>query len=244
MLDETPMQQGWFNTTLWTVVLTAGREHLPESSAALEQLCRTYWPPLYAYIRRRGYNEEDAKDLTQALFSQLLEKNVFASVDRNKGKFRSFLLASANNVLANEWDRAKAKKRGGDKVVLSLDDEIVDGVELAEPRINESAELFFDRRWAFTVLQQSVSALEREFQSSGKGSQFEKLRRFLTEPATEKDYAVVAADLQTKPGSIAVAVYRLRQRYRELVRAEIANTVSTPAEIDEEMQYLLKVLGS
>jgi len=238
--DETHERQGWFVTTRWSVVMNAARADSPSSKAALEQLCQTYWPPLYAFIRRRGYDVEHAKDLTQAFFQQLLERNAFAAADRNKGKFRSFLLTSVTNFLASEWQRTNAQKRGGGKIIVSLDDSaerfVANGMDMGEP-----PETTFDRRWAVTVLQRGLNRLEEEFKRSGKEADFQKLNRFLSEPA--EDYSAVAAELQTSPAAIAVTVHRMRQRYREAIRAEIAESVSTAAEVDEEMRYLLSVLN-
>jgi RNA polymerase sigma-70 factor (ECF subfamily) len=221
--------------------MNAAQPDSPTSSVALDQLCQTYWPPLYTYIRQRGHDPEQAKDLTQEFFRQLLERNAFAVANREKGKFRSFLLASANHFLANEWARNNAQKRGGGKVIVSLDDSAE--AELDGVGSGEAPETAFDRRWAITVLGRGLHQLEAEFKSSGKEAHFQNLNRFLTEPATDEDYKTVAAQLRVSPGAISVAVYRMRQRFRDLVRAEIAETVSTEAEVDEEMRYLLSVLG-
>ncbi len=239
-----PHQGKWFATTLWSVVTAAGQQESAAARPALEQLCTTYWPALYAYVRSRGYAPEDARDLTQALFSHLLEKNAFAMADPNKGKFRSFLLASANHFLADEWDRVNAQKRGGGRVILSLDDRTMENLAHWEPAANEPSEMVFDRRWAFTLLQRGISQLEAEFQRDGKTVQFEALKCFLTDKADSLGYKEVAGTLGTTPQTIAVLVHRMRQRYRDLVRAEVAQTVASPADVDPEMQYLLSVLGA
>lgn len=241
--SETQPQGAWFATTLWSIVSAAGQEESTASRPALEQLCRTYWPALFAYIRSRGHGPEDARDLTQALFSHLLEKNAFAAADPNKGKFRSFLLASANHFLADEWDRARAQKRGGGVVNFSLDDETCEILAQWEPTVSESSEMAFDRRWAFTVLQRGMSQLEAEYAGSGKEAQFQALKCFLTDATGREGYKDVAATLGIRPQSVAVLVHRMRQRYRDLVRAEVAQTVATPADVEPEMRYLLTVLG-
>jgi len=242
--SETPASQAhWFTTTHWTVVLSAGKGDSSRAEAALEQLCRTYWYPLYVYVRRQGRAPHDAQDLTQAFFARLLEKNSLAAAQQQRGKFRSFLLASLNNFLANEYDRANAAKRGGGQVPISLDDEMAEDRYGLEPVSHDSPEKIFQKRWATTLLEEAFGRLQTEYAAAGKTKLFEKLKPFLAEGAASGDYKELAVQLGMTPNAVGVTVHRLRQRYRELVRAEIAQTVASPDEIEQEMKYLLEVLG-
>ena len=215
----------------------------PESASALETLCRTYWYPLYAYVRRRGHSPEEAEDLTQEFFARLLASNDLSGVDRSKGKFRSFLLAAINHFLANEWDRATAAKRGGNQILISLDDENAEERYRMEPAAEVGPEKLFERSWARTLLAQGLARLRVEYAADGKTQQFEQIRCFLTEETGEGGYAAVAARLNMSTGAVAVAVHRMRQRYRELVRQEIAQTVTTPVELETEIRHLLAALS-
>lgn len=232
-----------FATTHWSVVLQAGESHSSQSSAALEKLCRTYWYPLYAFIRRKGRTEEDAKDLTQQFFARLLERKDFQSVDARKGKFRTFLLASLTHFLSNERDYAQAAKRGGGATIISLDAINAEQWHRFEPVSELSPDKLFDQRWAMTLLEQAVSQLREEMMAGGKAGQFEQLKTFLTHEPRASDYAAMAERLGGTNQSIAVTVHRMRQRYRELVRAEVANTVSSPIEVEEEMRHLYSALN-
>ena len=231
-----------FDTTRWSVVAAAGDQLSPDAAAALETLCRAYWYPLYAYIRRKGLAPADAQDVTQEFFCRLIGKNHLASVDRRRGSFRSFLLASVNHLLANEWDKARALKRGGGRQVISLDAEVAEGRYVQEPAAQDSAEKAFDRRWATTLLERALAILREEFAEEGKRAQFDLLKGFLSDVACEGDYAALAEPLGLEDGGVAVAVHRLRVRYREIVRAEIAQTVADEAELKEEMRHLFAVL--
>jgi RNA polymerase sigma-70 factor (ECF subfamily) len=233
---------GFFPSTHWSVVLAAKESSSPAAQAALEQLCRAYWYPLYAYVRRKGYNADDAKDLTQEFFARLLVRNYLGVADRHKGKFRSFLLGSLEHFLAREWTKAHAKKRGGGQTVLSLDEPDIESRYLLERAEDLTAEKIFDRRWATTLLDQAMSRLREECVANHKGDLFSKVESFLSGEKGEACYADVAAALNMSEGAIKVAVHRLRQRYSELVRAEIAQTVATPEEADEELRYLYSVL--
>ena len=241
---ETPQgQAGCFVTTHWSVVLTAGHSDTPRARAALETLCQTYWRPLYAYVRRRGYSLEDAQDLTQEFFARLLEHNRVGSVSPEKGRFRSFLLASMNHFLADEWDKARAQKRGGGKVTfLDLRD--------AETKLGEQApetltpEKAFERRWAITLLEQVYQHLGQEYKEQGKAGLFEALRGSLAGAGGTAPYAELARQLGMTEGAVKVAVHRLRHRYRELLRGTIAETVSGPAEVEDELRYLLRTLAT
>jgi len=232
-----------FTRTHWSLVLLAGRASSPPAQAALEQLCRTYWSPLYAFVRRQGHTPADAQDLTQDFFARLLAKNYLAGVHPQKGKFRSFLLASLKHFLANEWDRVKAEKRGGGCEILSLDRDIAATRLLGEPVIEATLECEFERRWALTVMEQALAKLKAESVVEGKGEQFGILKGFLSREANPGAYAVVAERLGMKTGAVAVAVHRLRQRYGELLRVEVAQTVTSPTEVEEEMHQLFEIVN-
>ena len=227
-----------FATTHWTVVLAAGRQRSPQADHALEELCRTYWFPLYAYVRRRGHTKEDAEDLTQSFFARLLEKNSFASLDSEKGKFRAFLLASLKHFLANEHDRASAQKRGGGVAPLSLDWQTADTQFQVADSNESSPDKSFDREWALALLAKVIRRLQDECAADGKGKLFEQLKAFLTAGKAESAQREVAAALGMEEGAVRVAVHRLRKRYRQLLRDEIANTLADSAMVDEEMRAL------
>ena len=233
----------WFATTHWSVVLAAGRSPSPKSASALEELCRNYWYPLYAYVRRRGQPPHDAEDLTQDFFARLLEKNDLARVGPEKGKFRSFLLTSMNHFLANEWDRARALKRGGGRSFISLNDSSAEVRYSAEPASEWTPEKVFDHRWAVTLLEHALAKLREEYLREKKSSHFNLLKAFLAAEGEQTAYANAAAQLGVNARSIPVLVHRLRKRYRQLIRAEAAQTVSAPEEIDAEMKYLLATLS-
>jgi RNA polymerase sigma-70 factor (ECF subfamily) len=231
----------WFAATRWTVILTAGQGEAPQATRALEELCRMYWYPLYAYVRRRGYDSHEAEDLTQEFFARLLAKNNLADVKREKGKFRSFLLASLKHFLANQWDRAQAKKRGGGHTIISLDAETR---YRQEPKDELSADKLLDRQWAVTLLDQVLARLGTEYADAGKSVVFEQLKDSLTGAKDSIPYTEIAAKLDTTEGAVKVAVHRLRQRYRKLLREEIAHTVASPAEIDSEIRCLFAAFGN
>jgi DNA-directed RNA polymerase specialized sigma24 family protein len=238
-----PESAGQFSTTRWSVVLLAGREMSPESAAALEKLCRAYWQPVRAFARRKGWNEEDAKDLTQQFFADLLERKDFSGLDPRKGKFRTFLLSAFTHFLANEYDRATAQKRGGGRKMLSLDQFPPDELGRYSPAANVAPDTIYDVRWAQTVLQAALRQLKEEMSKADKQGQFDELKHFLTANAAAGEYALAAQKLRVEVSSVPVLVHRLRQRYRELVRAEVAQTVSSPLELEEEMRYLFAVLN-
>jgi len=233
----------YFATTRWSVVLEAGQATAPQASAALEHLCRTYWYPLYAFARRQGFAAHDAQDLTQEFFARLFTSDALRTVAREKGRFRSFLLAVMKNLIANERDRSRAKKRGGGTVVLSIDVAAAEDLFARDTASSLSAEALFDRQWALGILDQSMTDLRAERAASGNGPQFERLKRFLSAPADAAAYDSVAGELGMTPHAVTMAVFRLRQRYRELVRARIADTVATAAEIDGEMNYLIELVS-
>ena len=231
-----------FATTHWSVVLEAGEEDSPKASEAMGQLCQTYWYPLYAYVRRRGYDVHAAQDLTQEFFARLLAKNYLSVVDRNKGKFRSFLLACLEHFLAREWIRANAQKRGGGQIAFSLDAVDAENRYLLEPATDLTPEKIYDRRWATTLLDRAMTRLEAECLANDKGDLFATVKGFLSGEKGEAGYRDIATSLNTSEAAIKMTVYRLRQRYGELVRDEIAQTVATAAEVDEELRYLIALL--
>jgi RNA polymerase sigma-70 factor (ECF subfamily) len=233
-----------FNTTRWNVVSLAGDTPSPQSAVALEKLCLTYWPPLYAFIRRKGYVEEDARDLTQEFFARLLERNEFRFVDASKGKFRTFLLSALMHFLSNQRDRAQAAKRGGGQLIISLEEIKTEQWRHLEPASNLTPDKLFDQRWAMTVLDQALKSLSQEMADEGRAAQFDKLKPFLTDDAADGEYETIAAELGAKAKSVAVMVFRLRQRYRELVRAEVAQTLCNPMDLDEEMGHLRRALDT
>ena len=227
-----------FATTHWTVVLAAGRQHSPQAARALEELCRTYWFPLYAYVRRRGYAREDAEDLTQAFFTRLLEKNSFASLDAGKGKFRAFLLASVKHFLANARDKAHTLKRGGGSIPLSLDWQTADTQFQVAATGEPGPDQAFDREWAVALLARVIERLQNECAADGKAKLFEQLKLFLTAGNDEPAQGEVAQALGMEAGAVRVAIHRLRKRYRQLLRDEIAHTLTDQAMVDDEMRAL------
>lgn len=231
-----------FDTTRWSVVTTARDRLSPDAAMALETLCRVYWFPLYAYVRRKGLEVPDAEDVTQEFFSRLIAKNYLGSVDRGQGSFRSFLLASMNHLLANEWDKARTLKRGGGHQIISLDAGEAEGRLMQEAVGNDSPEKAFDRRWALALLDRALAQVREEFVASGKQLQFDALKGFLSEVAGDGDYPAAARQLGIEPAAVAVAVHRLRLRYRQIVRAEIAQTVTTEEDLKAEMRHLLASL--
>ena len=232
-----------FATTRWTVVLAAGGRGTPQADLALEDLCRTYWYPLYVYVRRQGHSREDAEDLVQAFFARLLEKNYLEGINNDGGKFRAFLLVAVKRFLANEWDRANRQKRGGGELPLSLDWQDADTRYQINPADNISPDKLFDRAWAVTVLERVITRLRAENSSAGKATMYAQLERYLMVGKDAISYNVAAATLQMSEGAVRVAVHRLRRRYRELLRDEIAQTLADPNLADEEMQALFSALS-
>jgi RNA polymerase sigma factor (sigma-70 family) len=232
-----------FRTTHWSLVLAAGRRSSPDARDALAALCQVYWYPLYAYVRRQGHSPSDAQDLTQAFFARLLEKNVADKADPTRGKFRSFLLASLNHFLAKEWRRACAQKRGGGRIALSLDLAAGEHRYTLEPAHELTAEKIYQRRWALTLIEQTLAKLRDEFAGRGKLDLFEHLKPYLGGDESTVPYGQIAASLGKTEGAVKVAVHRLRQRCRELLRAEIAQTVSTPQEVDDEVRDLFEAVA-
>lgn len=229
-------------TTQWSQVLAAKDGSDTEARAALESLCKTYWQPLYAYIRAQGYGPDEASDLTQEFFAELLEKDFLADVDPEKGRFRSFLLASLRHFLSHERDRARALKRGGRASTLSFDVEAGEvGYALGPVDAKTPADVF-ERRWAMTVLDRAVHRLGEESAAAGQRAQFEELKQYLTSAQPQAPYREAGEALGISEGAVATAVHRLRQRYGQCLRAEIAETVADPAEVDDELRYMLAVV--
>jgi RNA polymerase sigma factor (sigma-70 family) len=229
-----------FATTHWTVVLAAGRRSTPQADRALEELCQTYWYPLYAYVRRQGRSKEDAEDLTQGFFARFLERNYLEGLSSEKGRFRAFLLAALKHYLANKHDRAGRQKRGGGLAPLSLDWQDADARYQIDPADQLSPDKRYDRAWATTLLEQVIARLSQECASEGKGQFFEQLKPFLPMGKSDIPYAQAAASLGLNEGAARVAVHRLRKRYRELLRLEIAQTLSEPADMEEELRALFR----
>jgi RNA polymerase sigma factor (sigma-70 family) len=227
-----------FVTTHWSLVLAAGADvSSGEAQDALAHLCETYWYPLYAFLRSRGHSAEDAQDLTQAFFTRVLERRAFAHADPARGRFRSFLLASLKNFVANERDRAQTQKRGGGAVV-PLEIGAAEGRFQLEPSTDETPERIFEREWALILLDNAIQVLQTEMASTGRSGHFAELKAFLVGENPNVSYAEAADALGMSPGAVRVAVHRLRRRFGELVRREIAQTVSSPVEIDDELRHL------
>lgn len=237
-LDASPV----FATTRWTVVLAAQEGTLPESEQALESLCRTYWYPLYAYVRRLGHQTADAQDLTQEFFARLLAKEWLASADREKGRFRTFLVVALKRFLANEWDRVHREKRGGHAPHFPLDPDQAEARYKCEPALELTADRIYERRWALTLLENTMNRLREEFGQANKAVEFERLKVFLTADKSAIAYADVSRGLATSEGAARVAVHRLRRRFREVFREEVAHTVAGSEEVDEELRHLLSAL--
>ena len=223
-------------------MLSAGRKHTPQSDSALEQLCKTYWFPLYAYVRRRGYSKEDAEDLTQAFFARFLEKNYLEGLSAERGRFRAFLLASLKHFLANEWDKSQRQKRGGNATHLSLDWQTADAQFQVAANVT-SPDKEFDREWAGALLAKVIGRLEAECEADHRSEQFKELKIFLSAGKGSIPYSGAAKTMRMEEGAVRVAVHRLRKRYRQLLSNEIAQTLADPAQVDEEMRALFAAFG-
>jgi RNA polymerase sigma factor (sigma-70 family) len=232
-----------FVTTHWSVVLTAGQSNTTRAQVALEKLCQTYWYPLYAYVRRRGHSVEDAQDSTQEFFSRLLARNWVSDADRTRGRFRTFLLTALNRFLANEWDRARAKKRGGGVGSVPLDTALAESRYGADAAAALAPDQLYDRQWAMTLLERALGRLEAEQQRLGKAAEFAVLSPALTAERGDIPYAAMAAQLGQHETAVRMAVHRLRKRFREVFREEISQTVADPTEVEEEIRYLLAALA-
>jgi RNA polymerase sigma factor (sigma-70 family) len=229
-----------FVTTRWSVVLSAKGSTTPAGEAALETLCRTYWQPIYAYLRRRGHLPHDAQDLAQGFFAQLLRREAVATVHPDKGRFRSFLLGSLGHFLNDERDKAFAQKRGSGRV-FAMDTAAAESIHAACPDL--TPERAFDRQWALALLDQVHERLRQEQAAAGKATQFEALRFALAGSRSEVAYRDLAAQLATSEGAVKVAVHRLRQRYREILREAVADTVAAGADVEQELRHLFEALA-
>jgi RNA polymerase sigma factor (sigma-70 family) len=224
------------------MVLTAGGDST-RAQDALAKLCQTYWYPLYAYVRRRGSSPEDAKDLTQEFFCRLLQRNWINSAEKNKGRFRSFLLGAMNHFLSDEWDKARAQKRGGGVAPLPLEFDTAETRFSREPADNVTPEQNFERRWALTLLEQVLNQLQAEYAREGRSELFTLLHPCLVGDRTSQPYADLAKQLGVSEGTVKAAVHRLRQRYRQMLHDEIANTIAEPGEVEQELKHLFVVLS-
>lgn len=239
-----PAPAGVFASTHWSVVLAAADTAAPGGDAALAELCRNYWYPLYAFVRRKGHSAHDAQDLTQAFFARLLEKNYVAQADRARGRFRTFLLTAFNHFLADAWDKARRLKRGGGCELVSFDAVAAEERYRLEPLDQLDAARLYERRWVTTLFDQVLDRLEQELHDSGKQELFDGLRGALLAERTGPSYAQLGTTLGLSEDAVKQAVLRMRRRYRELFREEIAQTVASPREVDDELRRIFAVLST
>ncbi len=242
--QESPGPNDWFASTHWSLILLAGQGSSPASQAALEQLCRGYWPPLFGYARRLGHPEADAKDLTQAFFEQFLQKGYIRAADPQRGRFRGFLRTCFRHFIEAEWTRARAQKRGGQAMFISWDE--IQGMESLDSNAlgSETPDRIYDRLWAVRLFSRAMDRLRLEFVQSCRGNHFEVLRPFLESSGDQAAHAEAARQLQSNVNAVVVAIHRLRQRLRQLVREEVAHTVSRPEDLEDELRYLRELLGA
>jgi len=240
--QELPSRQS-FDTTHWSVVLGAADTSAPGAQAALESLCRTYWYPLYTYVRRQGRTQEDSQDLTQEFFARFLQRKSFQQADRERGRFRSFLLTSLKHFLVNEWERANTQKRGGGRPLLPVDTVAAESLYSQELSHDLSADRIYEHAWAMAMLTRVRERLQRDYEAEGKAERFTRLEEFLPGQKGELTYAEAARLLGVAEGTVKSDVNRLKKRYRDLLRAEIAHTVSSPDEINDELRHLITVIG-
>lgn len=231
-----------FATTRWSIVACAGQDSSPESSRALADLCEAYWVPLYGYVKRRVNNDAEARDLTQAFFTELLEKKLIGDADPSRGKFRAYLLGSLKHFLSHQWEKANAQKRGGGRAPISLDFASVDSSIRIEAVDGLTPEQIFDRDWAMTLLSQIMERLKSEYVSSDKAELFEQLKPFLIGRPSGNTWRQVAERLQMTEAAAKMTGARMRKRYREILRQEIADTVSEPEDVDDEIRNLFSTL--
>jgi len=242
--DKIPAGAAQFVNTHWSIVLSAGDKRNPTRALqSLEKLCRVYWLPLYTYIRRQGESPPDAQDLTQEFFARFLDKDFLAAVDEAKGRFRSFMLAALKHFLANQRDKQRAQKRGGGRSLVPIDFHNAESHCGFEPAQNLTPEIIFQRRWASALLEQALARLRGEYAAAGKQAWFEQLKQTLTEGRGAIAYAALAASLETSEAAVKMAVHRLRRRYREAIRSEIAATVAHPSQIEDELREVLRAFA-
>lgn len=223
--------------------MAAREKASPEGSHALQTLCRSYWTPLYAFVRRLGKSPHDAQDLTQEFFARLLEKDWLGAVERERGRFRSFLILALKRFLANEWDKAQTARRGGGHIFVPFDTQLAERTYLADTRPMLSADLLYERRWAYTLLEQTMARLRAEYEGEGRAAEFARLKEYLTAERGGIPYAEIAVELGMSEGTARVTIHRLRKRFRELFHATVADTVSAKEDIEAEMRYVVEVLG-
>jgi RNA polymerase sigma-70 factor (ECF subfamily) len=241
--DLAPNGARWFATTHWSVVLAAKDGDTSGAAAALERLCQTYWPPLYAFIRREGYDDSEAKDLTQEFFLKMIERDYLQHLRHQRGRFRSFMLTVLKHFLQEQRGRAKAQKRGGGRPVLSLDQMTEDECDWAEPADRFSPDQVFERRWAETVLRTALDRLGREYAAVGRSELFEVLKDLQPREPEAPSYADIGARFGMSTAAVKSTVQRMRLRHREILREEIAHTVTRPEDVDQEIRHLREVLA-
>jgi len=244
LLNQDPRPSAeWFRTTHWSVVLAARGGHDTQARTALDLLCRSYWYPIYAFLRRQGSTPEDAEDLTQGFFEHVLEHNTLDRVAREKGRFRSFLLASLKYFISDQRARERRQKRGGGKATISLDAATAEQRYQLEPRDDRTPEQLYERRWALALLDRVLSRLREEYVEADQTSLFDALQPFLAAKQGGEPYVAIAARLGRSEEAIKKAVQRMRQRYQKLFREEIAQTVSTPEKVEDELRHLCELMG-
>lgn len=243
-VELSPRSAGMFATTHWSVVLSAGQSESPQAAEALEKLCRTYWYPLYAYLRRTGCNPDDAEDLVQGFFLYLLEGRILRSVEREGGRFRSFLLGTLKRFVSDQRDKASAQKRGGGRQLISWELAEAEHRFLREPADEESPDRLYERRWASVLLERAMERLRQEWASGSKADLFAQLKGFVSGEKGLASYAEAAAQANLSLSALKSAIFRLRRRYHELVREEVGHTVADPRELKEELRHLLSLFSS
>jgi RNA polymerase sigma factor (sigma-70 family) len=243
-LGPLPGRAAEFVTTHWSIVVGAAQRDSPEAMAALDKLCRSYWYPIYVFVRRKGYTPHEAEDLTQEFFARLIKGRDLEAVRREKGRFRSYLLVSLKHFLVNEWKRGQTQKRGGGQDLIPLDLALAEDVYAAESSAVQTPENAFERRWAFTLLETVLGRLRAEYTESERGKLFDCLRDYLSSEAPPRSQEAIAKDLGMSEGAVKQAVHRLRRRYRELLREEIAQTVATVGDVEDELRHLIGLLRS
>jgi RNA polymerase sigma factor (sigma-70 family) len=243
-LGPFPIKSAEFTTTHWSVVVDAGRGDSPEASLALERLCRTYWYPIYVFVRRKGYGPEEAEDLTQEFFARLIRQQDLRAVRREKGRFRSYLLVSLKHFLVNEWKKGQTQKRGGGQTMVPLDLTLAENLYSAEAADARTPEHAFDQRWAVTLLETVLRRLEAEYAASGRANLFSRLRGQLPGETSSQSQEAIGIELGLTEGAVKQAVHRLRRRCRELLREEISQTLATRADVEDEFRHLIALLRS
>ncbi len=237
-----PDSAGVFATTHWSVVLNASAEDSSQALIAIEKLARAYWYPLYAYVRRRGHDAHTAEDLTQEFFARLINPRAFARVDRNKGRFRSWLLGAMNHFLAHEWEKACAQKRGGGLAAIPIDEAQANERYERHLATESTPEKLFDQQWALTILERAATRLRSAYIAEDRPEIYERLKSFISAEGPAQTYAEAASQLGLGESAVKSAIHRLRQRYQELIREEVAQTVCTAMELDDELRYLISVI--